>query len=529
MLTPEERAELEAVHQHRLTVPRRPAWTMDMTSEALDAQERASFLDWRRSIAVAENETGLTVTPFEKNLEVWRQLWRVLERSDVIVQVIDARNPLFYFCDDLATYGAEFDPPKRTAVLLNKADLLTRNQRQAWARHFRAKDVPFFFFSAKREAPGPAAEAERELMRQRAAKEAEGGPGAGAGAHDGAAGDGADGGEEDTRVCTRNELIASLEILAQTAYEEAMSAQASAQTPPPGDGGGGPRSRLPRMGLVGYPNVGKSSTINALKGEKKTVVSSTPGKTKHFQTLHVSPTLVLCDCPGLVFPRFAESRAFMTCSGVLPIDKISQTVRGPLNLIASQFPRAYLNHLYGIRLLPEEGRGGGGQGGEGGGREGGHAEGEDRVSGRQLAEALALRRGHVLYGGRPDEMKGGRRVLKDYVDGKLCFCHAPPDALHPEEFEVKAPPPEECGAGGAAEGGPGGPRTYEGEDTHNAPSLEGVAGGGLGHNARAGPRRPDYKFNKKRGGKNKKKAIGGHVNADGGMAIGRKGGVIGFT
>ena len=27
------------------------------------------------------------LTPFEKNLEVWRQLWRVLERSDVIVQV----------------------------------------------------------------------------------------------------------------------------------------------------------------------------------------------------------------------------------------------------------------------------------------------------------------------------------------------------------------------------------------------------------------------------------------------------------
>lgn len=27
------------------------------------------------------------LTPCEKNLEVWRQLWRVLERSDVVVQV----------------------------------------------------------------------------------------------------------------------------------------------------------------------------------------------------------------------------------------------------------------------------------------------------------------------------------------------------------------------------------------------------------------------------------------------------------
>lgn len=39
------------------------------------------------------------------------------------------------------------------------------------------------------------------------------------------------------------------------------------------------------VGMVGYPNVGKSSTINCLVGAKKTSVSATPGKTKHFQTL----------------------------------------------------------------------------------------------------------------------------------------------------------------------------------------------------------------------------------------------------
>lgn len=42
------------------------------------------------------------------------------------------------------------------------------------------------------------------------------------------------------------------------------------------------------IGMVGYPNVGKSSTINCLIGEKKTSVSATPGKTKHFQTLIIN-------------------------------------------------------------------------------------------------------------------------------------------------------------------------------------------------------------------------------------------------
>ena len=58
------------------------------------------------------------------------------------------------------------------------------------------------------------------------------------------------------------------------------------------------------VGLVGYPNVGKSSTINALLGSKKVSVSATPGKTKHFQTLPFSNKVTLCDCPGLVFPQF---------------------------------------------------------------------------------------------------------------------------------------------------------------------------------------------------------------------------------
>jgi len=58
-----------------------------------------------------------------------------------------------------------------------------------------------------------------------------------------------------------------------------------------------PTRRL-MVGLVGYPNVGKSSTINAIFGSKKTAVAATPGKTKHFQTLNVSPTVCLCDCPG---------------------------------------------------------------------------------------------------------------------------------------------------------------------------------------------------------------------------------------
>lgn len=42
------------------------------------------------------------------------------------------------------------------------------------------------------------------------------------------------------------------------------------------------------IGLTGYPNVGKSSVINAVLGKKKVGVASMPGKTKHFQTLKLT-------------------------------------------------------------------------------------------------------------------------------------------------------------------------------------------------------------------------------------------------
>lgn len=103
------------------------------------------------------------------------------------------------------------------------------------------------------------------------------------------------------------------------------------------------------VGLVGYPNVGKSSTINALVGQKKVSVSSTPGKTKNFQTIHLSPEMLLCDCPGLVFPQFATTKAGMVCDGVLPIDQMREHT-APIELVTRRIPKAVLEGVYGIRI-----------------------------------------------------------------------------------------------------------------------------------------------------------------------------------
>lgn len=72
---------------------------------------------------------GIILTPFERNLDFWRQLWRVIERSDVIVQIVDARNPLLYRCEDLEMYVKEVSDSKLNVILINKADFLTDEHR----------------------------------------------------------------------------------------------------------------------------------------------------------------------------------------------------------------------------------------------------------------------------------------------------------------------------------------------------------------------------------------------------------------
>ena len=73
------------------------------------------------------------------------------------------------------------------------------------------------------------------------------------------------------------------------------------------------------IGMVGHPNVGKSSLINSLMGKRVVSVSKTPGHTKHFQTIFVTPSVRFCDCPGLVFPSLSPRPFQVKTSNFLKI------------------------------------------------------------------------------------------------------------------------------------------------------------------------------------------------------------------
>lgn len=367
-------AELARIHDQnrkRLTVPRRPKWNKEMTAYELDRIEKDSFLEWRRGLAQMQDEEELLLTPFERNVEVWRQLWRVVERSDLVVQIVDARNPLFFRSPDLATYVEELDDGKKrnNMLLINKADLMLESQRKEWAKYFKNQGIAYAFFSAK------IASGEAQEMVDRSVES-----------------DGLD--AEDTRIITVEQL------------EELFSKNSPKKEASEDD-----RYKGLQIGLVGYPNVGKSSTINALIGAKKVSVSATPGKTKHFQTIVLSPEMTLCDCPGLVFPNFALTNGELVCNGVLPIDQLREWHTSAA-LITERIPKFFLEALYGISIMMkplEEG-------------------GTGVPTSEEFLRAYARARGYMRGGGQgaPDEGRAARIILKDYVNAKLLYCFPPP-------------------------------------------------------------------------------------------------------
>lgn len=376
VLSDEQKAKLVKRHYEnagRLTVPRRPNWTSDMTAHELDRLEKEAFLSWRRSLADLQENNDLLLTPFERNIEVWRQLWRVVDRSDLVVQIVDSRNPTLFRSVDLDNYVGEVgDSSKRTLLLVNKADLLSEKQRELWADYFREQNIQFAFFSAR-----------AALDKQEA--------------------DELKGIETDEEVV--DEVALNTTQVLSVGELESLFKTAAPKT-----------EKQLQIGLVGYPNVGKSSTINALIGAKKVSVSSTPGKTKHFQTIKLSDEVMLCDCPGLVFPNFAQTSGDLVCNGVLPIDQLREYA-GPVDLVCQRIPLYFLEAVYGIHIFvrPKE---------EGG-------TGIPTV--QELLSAYAKARGFMRQGGGdPDVSRASRIILKDYVNAKLLYCEPPPNYSGPD-------------------------------------------------------------------------------------------------
>lgn len=254
---------------------------MQLNSKKLDEIELEGFYEWRRVLSKIEERENLVMTPYEKNIEYWRQLWRVVERGHLICIVIDARDPLFYRTLDLEYYIKQVDRRKDILLILNKSDFLTKKQRFLWASYFKKLNVNFVFFSAFRELFSQSIIKLTNTKNEVILEENSSFPAYGNLSYD------TDNYEFDLiNVQQLLDLFVTKKDQLSALYEsDEWTVEAG----------------LPQfiVGFIGYPNVGKSSIINSILGAKKVSVSEQPGKTKHFQTIQIGmPGVTLCDCPG---------------------------------------------------------------------------------------------------------------------------------------------------------------------------------------------------------------------------------------
>jgi hypothetical protein len=112
------------------------------------------------------------------------------------------------------------------------------------------------------------------------------------------------------------------------------------------------------------------------------------------------------DCPGLVFPSFANSKAEMYCCGVLPIQNIREYL-SPVSLIISRVPKEVLEKQYKIKLPPRE---------------------SIKYTTTNFLSMFALQKGWITGGSsNPNIAEAAKVVIKDYTTGALVFCHVRPD------------------------------------------------------------------------------------------------------
>lgn len=151
-----------------------------------------------------------------------------------------------------------------------------------------------------------------------------------------------------------------------------------------------------RMMIMGIPNVGKSTIMNALLKRRVAKVGDEPAVTKSQQRLYLNKSMVLTDTPGMLWPKIAhESDGLMlaACHAVGVNAVIEEEVATYLaGLLLEQYPH-FLEKRYGFDVA-----------------------GFDSVD---ILEKVAQRRGLRLKGGAFDYEKAAHVLLHDFRSGAL--------------------------------------------------------------------------------------------------------------
>ena len=155
-------------------------------------------------------------------------------------------------------------------------------------------------------------------------------------------------------------------------------------------------NKIVRCMIVGIPNVGKSTLINRLAGERRAQVGDKPGVTKGKQWVRVTPYLELMDTPGLLWPKldheqYARHLAYLGSINdeIMDVERLATELLGELMRLCP----AAVTARY-ARVLPDTPK-------------------------EALLSEVARSRGCIVRGGELDTERAARIALDEYRGGKI--------------------------------------------------------------------------------------------------------------
>ena len=277
---------------------------------------------------------------------IWGELHKVIDSSDVVLQVIDARDPMGTRSKYLEGFIKRECRHKHLVLLMNKADLIPAWASARWLRILSREHPTLVFHSSI------------------------------------------------TNPFGKGSLI---NLLRQF---KALH----------------PEKKSISVGMVGYPNVGKSSVINTLRGKKVSKVAPIPGETKVWQYVTLFKSVFLVDCPGVVHDSTRNSEAESVLKGVVRLESLRDTASEYVPMLLKRVEKQYIVRTYGV------------------------AEWDDADD---LLEKIARKAGKLLKKGEPDVNCVARMMLSDFQRGKLPWFVQPPDEKQPNDTEKEVEGDEE--------------------------------------------------------------------------------------